>query len=215
MSNLFKKANRVVIDVSGPAFPTAATIRALEQRVRELEAEIADLHKNQQARIDELVESQVKAVLNPARLETDKMDLLEEIVHFERAVNHFRACATRLRAALPKAPAAWRLASELAAVTKERDELRQRAEAAEAKLREWDRVFGTDTTSGVVKYVHNLVRPPNAENPIHPACPGCGRILNWPYESGRWRKVLLSYGGDISYQHEHQDQWVACPGKLA
>jgi len=41
--------------------------------------EIADLYKNMQAKVDELVESQVRSVLNPAKLETDKVELAAEI----------------------------------------------------------------------------------------------------------------------------------------
>lgn len=68
----------------------------------------------------------------------------------------------------------------------------------------------------------------------YPPCPGCKRILNWPYESGRWRVMHQHYGDNRStpglplcrmapnttcpefcwYQHEHQDQWVDCLGPV-
>lgn len=59
--------------------------------------------------------------------------------------------------------------------------------------------------------------------PERPPCPGCNRVLNWPYESGRWRHFWqYAHGREYSlpmhkdtaahgYQHEHQDQWVECP----
>ena len=56
-------------------------------------------------------------------------------------------------------------------------------------------------------------------------CPGCGRVLDWPCESGRWRVTHFPIGKEgaigkpkvqscyhCRYQHEHQDQWVDCPG---
>jgi len=64
-------------------------------------------------------------------------------------------------------------------------------------------------------------------------CPGCGRVLNWTYENGQWR--VMHYHGrpptpqqgsplhtmacvaalrnGCRYQHQHQDQWVDCPGR--
>jgi len=72
--------------------------------------EIADLHKNMQAKVDELVESQVRSVLDPAKLETDKVELRGEIAELlagadadaHRLGDAAREIA-RLKAALAKA----------------------------------------------------------------------------------------------------------------
>lgn len=60
-----------------------ATIRALFAKIVLLESEIADLHATTQARVDELVESQVKGTLDPALLDTDKPTLLARIAELE------------------------------------------------------------------------------------------------------------------------------------
>ena len=93
----------------------------------------------------------------------------------------------------------------------------ERAEKAEekleAKLKEWDRVFGTDTVREAVKYAQESVRAPRLE-----PCPGCNGVLNRPYESGRWRiwpASTFRKGPSTIYQHEDQDGWIMCPGQAS
>lgn len=51
------------------------------------------------------------------------------------------------------------------------------------------------------------------EKDKHMTCPGCNRILDLPYESGRHRRVQRGYYA--IFQHEMQDQWVDCPGTMS